>query len=66
MTPEDLLLITQLISLGTQAASALISLRAHAAAAQDSTMQQNLDAANANLQLVVKHAQGALALGIAA
>ena len=65
MTPEDLLLITQLIALGTQAASALISLRSEAATAQNSTMQQNLDEASANLQLVVKHAGLALAAGSA-
>ena len=63
MTPADLLLITQLIALGTQAASALISLRSEAATAQNSTMQQNLDEASANLQLVVKHAGLALAAG---
>lgn len=65
MTPADLLLITQLIALGTQAASALISLRSEAATAQNSTMQQNLDEASANLQLVVKHAGLALTAGSA-
>ena len=45
--------------------SALISLRSEAATAQNSTMQQNLDEASANLQLVVKHAGLALAAGSA-
>jgi hypothetical protein len=60
MTPSLLLLITQLIALGTQAASQIIALKQQLGEASSATEQANLAASEAELAKVVANAQTAL------
>lgn len=69
MTPAEILLVTQILSLAAQAAAAIPSIRAAwtqqsaaTTAEQQAQITANLNGAMSNLQQVVDHAKSAFAL----